>query len=418
MKKAIMFFIISLLVSGCHPDTTSNELEKTEPKITLTIRNPKIEIASAFEEMTEAYEKEYPHVNIEVTTVGGALDDFSDLKAKIAAEEGPDIFTNPGYENAKLWEPYLENLSDQPWIESAYQETLEPVKIDGNVYGMPMNLEGYGIIYNKSLFQRAGIEKLPSTFTELKTITKQLETAGIIPFATGYYEKWILGDLLMNIAISQQEDPDQFIRHLKNGTTSIENNQPFKQLIELLDLTIEYGGDNPLSTDYTMEIQQFASAKAAMMIQGNWIQPMINKMAPNLKMGIFPITINDQAAKNPLNINVPGYWVINKQTSAEKKEEAKRFLNWMVNSEQGQRFMTERLHFIPAFSHMDMQITDSITSKLTHLYQANRKLSYNWSNLPPGLKEQFGADTQQYIEHDWSKTQLLQAFQKTWRQMN
>lgn len=25
-----MFFIISLLVSGCHPDTTSNELEKKQ----------------------------------------------------------------------------------------------------------------------------------------------------------------------------------------------------------------------------------------------------------------------------------------------------------------------------------------------------------------------------------------------------
>ncbi|WP_208591088.1 ABC transporter substrate-binding protein [Gracilibacillus suaedae] len=418
MKKTIMFIFISLLVSGCHSDSTSDELEEIQPKITLTIRNPKIEIASAFEEMTQAYEKEYPHVNIEVTTVGGALDDFSDLKAQLAAEEGPDIFTNPGYQNTKLWEPYLENLSDQPWIENAYQETLAPVKLDGHVYGMPMNLEGFGIIYNKDLFQKAGIKKLPSTFTELKTITKQLEKAGITPFATGYYEKWILGDHLMNIAISQQEDPDQFIRNLKNGTTSIENNRQFKQLIELLDLTIEYGGENPLSTDYTMEVQQFTSAKAAMMIQGNWIQPMINKKAPNIKIGIFPITINDQAAKNTFNIHVPGYWVVNKQTSAEKKDEAKRFLNWMVNSEQGQSFMTEKLHFIPAFSHVDMQETDSITSKITHLYQANRRLSSNWSNLPPGLKEQFGADTQQYIEHKWSKAQLLQAYQKTWRKMN
>ncbi|SFM13901.1 raffinose/stachyose/melibiose transport system substrate-binding protein [Gracilibacillus orientalis] len=418
MRKTLLFLFIILFISACQSNTPKDDKEENSSKVTLTIRNPKIEIASAFEEMIQAYEKEHPYVKIEVTTVGGALDDFSDLKAQIAAEEGPDIFTNPGYSSTELWMPYLEDLSDQPWVKNAYPETLEAIKMDGHVYGMPMNLEGYGFIYNKELFKEAGIEKLPSTFTELKSITKQLEQAGITPFATGYYEKWKLGDHLMNIAISQQENPDLFIKKLKDGTTSIENNQIFKQLIELLDLTIEHGGEDPLSTDYTMELQQFTSEKAAMMLQGNWIQPMINKFAPDMQIGIFPITLNEKAEKNTLSIHTPSYWVVNQQTSAEKKEEAKRFLNWMVNSEQGQKFMVEKLRFIPAFKHVDIQDTDPLTSKITELYQANRTLSSNWSDLPAGLREAFGTDTQQYIEHEWSKTQLLQAYQNTWDEIH
>lgn len=415
MRKTFIFLVfLSLFISACQSDTSIDDTEGTQQKVTLTIRNPKIEIASVFEEMTQVYEKEHPHVKIEVHTVGGALDDFSDLKAQMAAEDGPDIFTNLGYENAKLWKPYLEDLSDQPWVKNAYKETLEPIKMNGHVYGMTMNLEGYGFIYNKELFKEAGIEQLPTTLTELKTVTQQLEMAGITPFATGYYEKWKLGDHLMNIAITQQEDPDHFIRELKDGTTSIENNDQFKQLIELLDLTIEHGGEDPLSTDYTMELQRFTSGKAAMILQGNWIQPMIDKLSPDMKVGIFPIPINQQPEKNTLNIYTPGYWVINKQTSPEKKKEAKRFLNWIVSSEQGQKIMTEKLRFIPAFQHVDIQETDPLTSKIIHFYRENRTLSSNWSDLPASVREEFGNDTQQYIKHGWSQTQLLKAYQKSW----
>ncbi|MDQ7861437.1 hypothetical protein RCO48_11760 [Peribacillus frigoritolerans] len=90
--------------------------EKTVRKITLDLRNPKVEISTRFEEMTRAYERENPHVNIRVHTVGGAMDDLADLKAEMATGTGPDIFTNSGYENAKLWRNYLEDLSGSPGL--------------------------------------------------------------------------------------------------------------------------------------------------------------------------------------------------------------------------------------------------------------------------------------------------------------
>ncbi|WP_347553214.1 extracellular solute-binding protein (plasmid) [Pseudalkalibacillus hwajinpoensis] len=415
-KKILHIGLIGLLLSACQSNSPVEEVTKEPQKVTLKIRNPKIEIASPFERMVRVYEEEHPGVEIEVHTVGGALDDFSDLKAQMAAGEGPDIFTNPGYESARLWKNYLEDLSDQPWVNEAYENSLEPITIDGSIYGMPMNLEGYGFIYNKDLFAEAGIESLPSTLSELKAAAEKLQRAGITPFATGYYEKWKLGDHLINIAFARQEDPAAFIKGLNNGTKSIENNSKFKDLIKLLDVTVKYGGEEPLSTDYTMEIHKFASGRAAMILQGNWIQPMIDQRSPHMNIGILPVPINDKQEKNPLVVNTPSYWVINKQTTPEKKKEAKKFLNWMVHSKQGQRFFTEELKFIPAFKHLEVKESGPLANEIMRFYDDERTVSSKWINFPTGMREEFGYTTQQYIKNELSRKQLLQAYQKSWEQ--
>ncbi|GGF27025.1 ABC transporter substrate-binding protein [Halobacillus andaensis] len=422
MKKEIVTICLigalSLSLSACQKKTETETEETTmdDKEITLNVRNPKVEIASPFEQMVQAYEKEHPNINIEVHTVGGAMDDFSDLKAQMAAGNGPDIFTNPGYESARVWSEYLEDLSDQPWVDDAYEETLTPMTFDDSIYGMPMNLEGYGFIYNKELFKEAGIDSLPSTLNELKAVSEKLQQAGITPFATGYYEEWKLGDHFMNIAFAQQEDPAAFIKGLNEGTDTISNNPKFKELLQLIDVTLEYGSDEPLSTDYSMEVNTFAAGEAAMILQGNWIQPMIDQRSPNMSIGILPIPINDDPDKEALVVNTPSYWVVNKQTTDEKKKEAKKFLNWMVSSEEGKRYMTERLKFIPAFKHIESDDSGPLAEQTMQYYEEGQTMSSNWFDFPVGVREEFGSATQLYIKNQITRDQLLQEYQKSWEE--
>ncbi|MCG3057046.1 extracellular solute-binding protein, partial [Escherichia coli] len=78
-------------------------------------------------------------------------------------------------------------------IKDAFDNTLDPMTIDGKVYGQPMNLEGYGFTYNKELFKKAGIKEVPQTLDELEAAAKKLKAAGITPFSIGYGEWWVLG---------------------------------------------------------------------------------------------------------------------------------------------------------------------------------------------------------------------------------
>ncbi|MCP3028484.1 ABC transporter substrate-binding protein [Halobacillus sp. A5] len=405
---------LSLSLSACTGNQNAEETPSEKKEVTLEIRNPKVEIASQFEQMVTAYEKENPNVTIEVHTVGGAMDDYSDLKAQMAAGDGPDIFTNPGYDHAQLWNDYLEDLSDEPWVDQAYDDTLSAMTFDDKVYGMPMNLEGYGFIYNKDLFEQAGIDSLPETLRELKSAAKQLEDAGITPFATGYYEKWKLGDHLMNTAFAQQDNPGAFITDLNQGTETISNNSRFKELVTFLDVTLAYGSDDPLDTDYSMEVQSFAEEEAAMILQGNWIQPVIDQQAPDMNIGIMPIPINDEAENDSLVVNTPNYWVVNKQTSSQNKKEAKKFLNWMVSSKEGQMHMTEHLKFLPAFKHIEPDSSGPLAKETWNYYRDDQTMSSNWFDFPIGVREDFGAATQQYIKQDINRDQLLYEYQQSW----
>ncbi|MGX1195702.1 ABC transporter substrate-binding protein [Metabacillus sp. SLBN-84] len=418
MKKVIYFIGILLLLTACNNDAAPEKQNVKEEKITLDLRNPKIEVSTQFEEMTKAYERENPHVRIRVHTVGGAMDDLSDLKAEMAAGSGPDIFTNTGYENARLWQDYLEDLSNEPWVNDAYPEALVPMKRNGKVYGMPVNLEGYGFIYNRDLFKKAGVAKLPETLSELRAAAEKLKNSGVTPFATGYYEDWKLGDHLMNIAFAQQENTEAFIQNLNSGKEKISNNQNFEDLLNLLDLTLQYGNDNPLTTDYAMEVDLFTSGKAAVIQQGNWIQPMIDQAAPDMDIGFMPIPINDRPVKESLVVSVPNYWAVNKQSSPEKKKEAKKFLNWMVSSEEGKRYMTEEFKFIPAFDHIKAENLGTLAEETLQTYKEGSAVPSNWFDFPVGIREEFGEATQLYVGRQLNRKQLLNEYQKSWERFS
>lgn len=139
----------------------------------------------------------------------------------------------------------------------------------------------------------------------------------------------------MNIAIAQQEDPDAFIQGLNNGTQSFRANKEVKDVIRMLDLTVQYGNENFLTTDYNSEVELFATGRTAILKQGNWVQSKIDQISPNMNIGFLPMPINDSAENNALPVGVSNNWAVNKESSPEKKKEAKKFLNWMVSSETG-----------------------------------------------------------------------------------
>ncbi|WP_054939520.1 ABC transporter substrate-binding protein [Paenibacillus ihuae] len=122
--------------------------------------------------------------------------------------------------------------------------------------------------------------------------------------------------------------------------------------MDLLDLTVEYGNKNPLSTDYNTQVTMIASGEAAMMQQGNWTQGQIDGINPDLNLGILPMPIDDTAEdNNKLYVGVPSNWVIHKNSPV--KEEAKLFLDWLVTSETGKRYITKEFQFIPALDSIE-----------------------------------------------------------------
>ncbi|WRP07205.1 extracellular solute-binding protein [Rossellomorea aquimaris] len=410
LLKAFIVGFISVTLTACNEDKEEKkELEPEEEKVTLTIRNPKVEIASEFEQMVSTYEEENPGVVIKVETVGGAADDYSDITAKLAAGEGPDIFTNLGREAAKEWRRFLEDLSDEPWVHRASENVLGGITLDKKVYGMPINIEGFGIIYNRDLFQKAGITSPPSTYPELEEAAAKLDQKGIKPFANGYYEDWKLGHHMASVAFAQADKG--FPQGLDNGSASFRDNPSFQELFTLTDLTVRYGNERPTSTDYYTELEQFTKGNAAMILQGNWIQPLLEDK--EVSVGMFPVPLTDRNEGRIL-AGVPGYWVINSQSSPEEKREAKKFLNWMVSSEKGQAYMTEKFHFIPAFKDIPVQDIGPLGEETLKLIKETD--TFNWSSFSPCIKKEMGGIMQDYIDEESSRQEALEEFDRAWKE--
>ncbi|MGD6844156.1 ABC transporter substrate-binding protein [Bacillus infantis] len=423
MKRLLLICLSMLftfgIMAGCSSESTSGTDDKEgtkdsgEETVTLNLFQFKVEIADQLQEMIKEFEAEHPNIKVKLETVGGGADYGAALKAKFASGEQPDIFNNGGFKELELWKEHLADLSGEPWVEHLLPIGKVPMTdTDGKLYGMPVNLEGYGFVYNKDLFEKAGITEPPANISELKDAAKKLKDSGITPFSAGYGEWWVIGQHLLNIPFAQQEDPIAFIEGLYDGKEKFTDNEQFEQFKEVLDTEINFGNDNPLTTDYNTQVTQFAAGQTAMLQQGNWTENMIYEVNPDMNMGFLPIPISDDETADRLPVGVPNNWVLNK--NSEHLDEAKLFLEWMVSSDTGKRYLTEEFAFIPAFDNIEASGLGDLGQSILEYSKEEKTIPWTWFRWPDGANKEFAAAIQEYAAGKIDYDTLLERFQKTW----
>jgi len=436
MKKLFIFiaFLFALgIFAGCSSDDadsttgdTENNSETTnageeenntgdteKEEVTLDFFQFKVEIADQLRAMLDEFETEHPHITVNLETVGGGADYGAALKAKFASGEKPDIFNNGGFKELDLWLEHLADLSNEPWVDNLLPIGKVPMTADdGNLYGMPVNLEGYGFIYNKDLFAEAGITEAPTNYTELLAASEKLEEAGITAFSAGYAEWWVIGQHLLNIPFAQQDDPVAFIEGLFEGTETMIGNPRFEEFQNVIDMEINYGNDNPLTTDYNTQVTQFAAGETAMLQQGNWTENMIYEINPDINMAFLPISLNDDESANSLPVGVPNNWALHKDS--DNLEEAKLLLDWMVSSETGKRYMTEEFAFIPAFDNIEPVGLGALGESILEYSVEDKTIPWTWFRWPDGANQEFAATIQEYAVGQIEYDELLEKFQSIW----
>lgn len=423
----IMATVCTLIIAGCGNSGNTNsagngsatnapnastespapEAGKAPAKdVTIKMFQFKVEIAEQLNALAEEYEKE-TGVKVEVETHGGGEDYGALLKAEIASGSEPEIFNNGGYTALVPYMDRATDLSNEPWAAQLIPTAKTPATVDGKLYGMPMNVEGYGLIYNKDLFAKAGITEEPKTLPQLKDAVAKLKTAGITPFeATN--EWWSMGIHLVNVGMAHQPDPKQFIDDVKAGKQTIKGNAVFKQWLDLVDVILDNAQDNKMTTDYATQVAEFASGKAAMMLQGNWTQGDIDKIDPALNLGLLPLPINNE--EGTILVGVPNNYIVNSKSA--HPEEAKAFLNWMVSSETGQKYLTKEFKFIPAEANITADAADIGQVAVAVQEKSGSSLGWNWDMFPDGVTQGFGAAMQEYLGGQLNHDQLLEKLDK------
>ena len=146
--------------------------------------------ADIYNKAAEGFNQTHDNIKLSVEMQSGDYNQY--LGAKTAAKDLPDLFEVSSYSQVYDFAQngLLADVSDHEFVDKLYDNAKEAVTYDGKVWGFPQMYEWWGVLYNKDLFKKAGIEKVPETFDEMKAVCEKLQAANITPFTAIYKDNW------------------------------------------------------------------------------------------------------------------------------------------------------------------------------------------------------------------------------------
>lgn len=411
--------IIMIALVGCG-DSSNGSGED----ITLDMFQFKVENKDELEDLVKEFEDEHSNIKINVKTVGGGDDYGASLKTTFSSGEYPHIFNVGGPSDVEEYQDYLVDLTDTDAAEAALDGMLNAVTRGDEVYGLPFNQEGYGLIYNKNVFEDLNINPDEIvTFDDLveavELIDQEKDTLDLdAVFALPGNELWVLGQHISNMFFASEFDND-ITKAYEAETIAFEKGDELKRYIDLQD---EYSVQPTLSLDYSQQVEQlFSLEKVAMIQQGNWIYNSIYEMDPDFAendIGILPVPVEGFEGK--IQAGVPMFWAVNNEGTDAEIQASKDFLDWMYTSETGKTAVLEDFKFIPAYADYDSSKIADPLAKTIYEFAENGETMEGWvyQASPTGWDEEvLGVNIQNYLSGGMEWDEVISDSIEKWEEI-
>ena len=154
MKKKTLGILMygmfmGLMMIGCSSQTSQTEVpdnqqqtgDVLEGKIVM-MTNSSGGTYDAVTEVVDTFMELHPEVEVELSSQGSDYESL--MKAKMAANDLPDVFATHGW-SVNRYSEYLRPLNDQEWYQNLNDEII-PIISDkeGNIYTLPLNIDKAG----------------------------------------------------------------------------------------------------------------------------------------------------------------------------------------------------------------------------------------------------------------------------------
>ncbi|MCR5715896.1 MAG: extracellular solute-binding protein [Lachnospiraceae bacterium] len=249
-------------------DTTAADAATGEG-VTITLLASQDWIEDSEQELGAKFEEETGiHVDYQILPA----DQYSDvLLTRLNSGEGPDIFmAQSGFaiETTYRVQENAVDLSGESWMDTYSIFSAEQTSVDGVNYGMTYydTTTDYYMVYNKKLFEAAGITAVPTTFAEFEDACQKLLDSGVVPIyepvADGWHHVMLWAE---NGQVFDKLEPGIVDKLNNNETTFAENANMKLALDQINDLAQKgYFGEYYLSDEFANAEASVASGEYAM----------------------------------------------------------------------------------------------------------------------------------------------------------
>lgn len=293
------------------------------------------QVDDTFAEYITEFQKMYPNINIEYEGITNYADDIT---TRLTTGDWGDICMVPTAIDKDELENYFVNFGTKEQLGAIYDERmLNNYAYENNVYGVPSMANVQGVIYNKKVFEAAGIQEVPKTPDEFIDALKLIKenTDVIAPLYTNFAASWTM--TAWDAYIDGGATGDADFNH--NGLTKGQN--PFSDrgdgtgpfaVYNTLYEAVKQGliEDDPTTTDWEGSKGMLNNGQIGCMALGSWSIVQIQQAGENaddIGYMTFPITVDGKqyAAAGP-----DYCYGININSSKDAQIAAMCYVKWLV----------------------------------------------------------------------------------------
>ncbi|MDR2797034.1 MAG: extracellular solute-binding protein [Treponema sp.] len=262
------------------------------------------------------------------------------LQPALDAGETIDLFDEDIERVANTWGNYLLPLDEyvaKPYPttgEKPYEAVINKTLLDlarqlgsGQVKNIPYQPSAFVTLYNKDLFEQAGISTPPQTGEELLDACAKLKAIGV----TGITVDDAYMAAFFGYNMDRLVGAGATLAMVKNNDFTGPQVLAFGQLMEMM-VQNGYFSQKAASNIYPAgQVEEIATGKVAMYLNGTWLPNEIKGNAPNMRWGAFAwpaLGAGDGIEANNFGAQSFG---INKNT--KYPAEAFQFIVWLTTGE-------------------------------------------------------------------------------------
>jgi raffinose/stachyose/melibiose transport system substrate-binding protein len=396
--KRIIFGVVAVLVAGL----LAGCADKFDGLVYWTMWNESEPQGQVIARAVEAFTKE-TGVKVELNFNGREI--RKTLQPALDAGETVDLFDEDIERVANTWGNYL--LPLDTYVGASYSttegkpygEVINKTLLDvarqlggGTVKNIPYQPSAFVTMYNKDLFEKAGVTAVPKTWDEFLDVCaklKAIDVAGIT--VDDAYRAFLFGN-----TIDRLVGADVARQMVQNNDFSGPQVLQFGQLWENMARN-GYVSPKAASNLYPAgQVEEIAAGKAAMYLNGTWLPNEIKANAPGMRWGSFAWPAISPAGDGT-EANHFGAQSFGINKNSKRPEDAFRLIVWLTTGEWDATLAEESIG-IPMGNNSDWPsalaeakvVVDSTTKRLPWAVgmednpDINAKIKDNFAKLVTG----------------------------------